>query len=223
MTEGAYFGTLVFSLEEIRPLLEASNLNILYNKNIRNLPYITVILVTVNVILFLLCTFTGDLLYNIGRFGVMDLMHGKYQSLFFSMFLHGDIRHLANNMLILFGLGTMLETEIGHVRFTAFYMISGLCGNLVSAAMDFVTGNYGYSIGASGAVFGLDGVLLALVLFSNKKLPYVTVPRVLFMVAYSIYSGFTYENIDNAAHIGGVLGGFVLTYFYILKNNIRKQ
>lgn len=66
------------------------------------------------------------------------------------------------------------------------------------------------SLGASGAVFGLDGVLLAMVLFSDRQMENVTPVRVMLMIAYSLYSGFVGRNIDNVAHVGGLLTGFLL-------------
>ena len=65
------------------------------------------------------------------------------------------------------------------------------------------------SLGASGAIFGLDGVLLAMVLFSGRRMENVTPARVMLMVLYSLYSGFTGQNIDNAAHVGGLVTGFL--------------
>ena len=65
------------------------------------------------------------------------------------------------------------------------------------------------SLGASGAIFGLDGVLLALVFFGNRNMETVTLKRVLIMIALSLYSGFTGGNIDNAAHVGGLITGFL--------------
>ena len=190
-------------------------------RQLKNLPFVSVVLVIINVIIFLICTFTGNLLYNMGSVSAWDLMHEEFYRLVTSMFLHADAHHLVNNMLILFGIGYMIETELGHVRFGVYYMISGLCGNLLSAWMEIVHGEFISSIGASGAVFGLDGVLLALVLFSGKKISNVTLPRLLFMIGYSLYSGFTAENINNAAHIGGLLAGFVLASLFCAIRRIR--
>lgn len=185
--------------------------NIRYQiRRLNDLPFISAIFVILNVIVFLICTFTGDLLYNMGSVGVLDLARGEYYRLFTSMFLHADAQHLVNNMLLLFGIGYMIEKEIGHIRFGLYYLVAGLCGDLLSAWVEIVTGDYVSSIGASGAVFGLDGVLLALVLFLGKNIVSVTLPRLLFMIGYSLYSGFTAENINNAAHVGGLLAGFVM-------------
>ncbi len=77
------------------------------------------------------------------------------------------------------------------------------------------------SLGASGAVFGLDGVLLAMVLFSGREMENVTPARVLLMIAYSLYSGFTGQNIDNVAHVGGLLTGFLAASAICLFRRLR--
>lgn len=180
-------------------------------KRLDELPYISAILVILNVIVFLICTFTGDLLYNKGSVGAMSFLQGDYYRAFTSMFLHSDIDHLVSNMLILFGLGTMIEKEVGHIRYGIFYFISGLCGDALSILGQLISGDFFTSVGASGAVFGLDGVLLALVMFSGKNISGVTLPRILLMLGCSFYSGFVAADyIDNGAHIGGLAAGFLL-------------
>lgn len=177
----------------------------------KDVPFISAILVAVNVIVFIICTFTGDLLYNMGEMGIQNVIFQKeYGRILWAMFLHGGINHIFNNMVILFFLGAMIEKEIGHIRYAVFYFLSGIGGNVVSLTAKVLTRDMACSIGASGAVFGLDGVLLALVLFSGRRMENVTPVRVLLMIAYSLYSGFTGGNIDNAAHVGGLLTGFLL-------------
>lgn len=175
-------------------------------------PMVSAVFVAVNVLVYILCCFTGDLLYDRGRlelFGV--LVNKEYDRILWAMFLHSGISHLFNNMLILFFLGSMIEKEIGHVRYALLYLASGLGGNLLSLLVKAVNSDISASLGASGAIFGLDGVLLAMVLFSGRKMENVTPARVFLMIVYSLYSGFTGHNIDNAAHIGGLITGFILT------------
>lgn len=126
-----------------------------------------------------------------------------------ALFFHADIGHLFNNMLILFFLGAMLEREIGHIALAVLYFLSGTGGNLLSLWMKVQNMDMAGSLGASGAIFGLDGVLLALVFFGNRNMETVTLKRVLIMIALSLYSGFTGGNIDNAAHVGGLITGFL--------------
>ncbi len=176
------------------------------------LPYITIFLVTANVIIFLICTFTGEVLYNIGEFSPKSILEdGRYFSIVTAMFLHGDIHHLANNMLLLAGLGMMMEKDIGHVKFSLLYFAAGLGGHIVSFSYKlFADEGYVGSIGASGAVFGLVGALLAMVLCQAESMPNVTWQRILIVAAYSLYSGMRAADIDNAAHIGGFLTGFLV-------------
>jgi len=177
----------------------------------KDTPIVSAVLVAINVIVFLICTFTGDMLYNKGRLDIVSvLVQGEYGRLIWSMFLHSGINHIFNNMVILFFLGSMIEKEIGHVRYGLLYFGSGIGGGLLSLVYKVQTYNLSGSIGASGAVFGLDGALLAIILFGNRNL--ATPFRVVLMIAYSLYSGFASANIDNAAHVGGLITGFLITF-----------
>lgn len=179
-------------------------------KSLKFQPIVSTALVAVNAIVFAACHFTGDLLYSVGRLDAYSvLVRGEYGRILWSMFLHSGIDHLFNNMLILFFLGSMIEKEVGHVRYGVLYFLSGIGGNLLSLASRVLRRDPAASLGASGAVFGLDGVLLAMVLFSGRRMENVTPVRVLLMIGYSLYSGFVGHNIDNAAHVGGLLTGFV--------------
>ena len=173
-------------------------------------PIVSTTLVIINVIVYIICTFTGNLLYNMGRSSVLNVLVDKeYGRIVYSLFLHGNISHLFNNMLILFFLGAMIEKEVGHIRYAVFYFLSGIGGNALSLFVKVMSGDFSGSIGASGAIFGLDGVLLAMVLFFNGQMENVTPVRVVLMIVYSLYSGFTGANVDNAAHVGGLLTGFL--------------
>lgn len=175
----------------------------------QELPIVSGILVAVNVIVYLICTFTGDLLYNIGELDATAvLLRGEYGRIIYSMFLHAGIEHLFNNMVILFFLGAMIEKVTGHLQLLLIYLLSGIGGNICSLLYKVIAMDSMASVGASGAIFGLDGVLLAWILFDGDDMPDVTPRRVVLMIVLSLYSGFTAQNIDNAAHVGGLLTGF---------------
>ena len=175
----------------------------------QELPIVSGILVAVNVIVYLICTFTGDLLYNIGELDAAAvLLRGEYGRIIYSMFLHAGIEHLFNNMVILFFLGAMIEKVTGHPQLLLIYLLSGIGGNICSLLYKVIAMDSMASVGASGAIFGLDGVLLAWILFDREDMPDVTPRRVVLMIILSLYSGFTAHNIDNAAHVGGLLTGF---------------
>lgn len=178
-------------------------------KRRQELPIVSGILVAVNVIVYLICTFTGNLLYNIGELDAAAvLLRGEYGRIIYSMFLHAEIDHLFNNMVILFFLGAMIEKVTGHIQLLLIYLLSGIGANICSLLYKVMTMDSMASVGASGAIFGLDGVLLAWILLDRQAMPDVTPRRVLLMIVLSLYSGFTAHNIDNAAHVGGLLTGF---------------
>lgn len=178
-------------------------------ENLRAWPWASIVLVAVNVIVFLICTFTGDLLYNKGAFSVPLLWQGEGYRLFTSMFLHWGVEHLFSNMVVLYYVGTLVERELGHGSYTVLYLLSGLAGHIFSMGYEMLTHSYGSSVGASGAVFGVEGALLFLAMAHRGKPSSMTAGRVAFAVAFSLYCGFTSAGVNNAAHVGGVLMGFV--------------
>ena len=186
-------------------------------ERIAAMPWVNICLVAVNVIVFLICTFTGDLLYNKGAFGVAQIMEDQsYYRIITSMFLHADIQHLFNNMIILYFVGEIVEKKIGHIPYIFVYFLSGLAGNIFSAGYELLTGEYYSSIGASGAVFGVEGALLFLVIINHGRMEYLTAGRLIFAILFSLYSGFTSTGINNAAHIGGLLMGFAAAVVIVI-------
>ena len=179
----------------------------------QNLPIVCGTLVVINVIVYLICTFTGDLLYNIGELdAVAVLRYGEYGRILSSTFLHAGIEHLFNNMVILFFLGAMIEKVTGHLQFLILYLLSGIGANICSLIYKVIAMERIASVGASGAIFGLDGVLLAWILLDRRS--------IILMIALSLYNGFTAQNVDNAAHVGGLLTGFLAGALLCM---IRKQ
>lgn len=174
--------------------------------------YFTVLLVILNIVIFLICTFTGNLLYNKGAFYVWSVITNKeYYRLLSAIFLHYDIEHIFNNMILLFFIERIVEKQIGHIVYFIVYVLSGIGGNIASALWELHTGQYSMSVGASGAVFGLTGALLVLVLFHKGKLEEISWQGVVLMIALSVYNGLAADNINNAAHIGGLIIGIVVT------------
>lgn len=187
-------------------------------------PLVNIALVSIDVILYVICTFTGDLLYNIGTFGVKDLIeNGEWYRLFTSMFLHADIQHLVSNMLILYYIGNVVEKRIGHFPYIIIYFLSGLAGNIFSAGYELFSNNYVSSLGASGAVFGIEGAMLMMAILNKGKITEITAGRLAFAIAFSLYCGFTSSYVNNMAHIGGVLMGFAAVgIFWLFSGASRK-
>lgn len=192
-------------------------------KKLRNVPWASGTLVTLNVIVFLICAFSGNVLYNKGELDAISVLAGKqYGRILWAMFLHANIEHLFNNMVILFFLGAMIEKVTGHISFLILYFLSGIGGNLCSLTVKLLQMDASASVGASGAIFGLDGVLLAWILLDRSSMPDVTPKRVILMIVLSLYSGFTAQNIDNAAHVGGLVTGFLAGLLFCAFNKHRR-
>ena len=119
-------------------------------------------------------------------------------------FLHGSIIHLVVNMYSLFIVGRQIENNFGKVRLLIIYFISALSGGLLSALF-----SKGISIGASGAIFGLLGALLYFGLHFRLYLTDALVSKIIPIIVLNLIIGFTVTGIDNACHIGGLIGGFL--------------
>ena len=187
--------------------------------------WINMALILINVILFVICTFKGELLYNIGAFSVYNILEdNEWYRIFSSMFLHADAGHLLSNMLILYYIGNVVEKHVGHLPYMVLYFLSGIIGSVFSAGYELITGNYMSSVGASGAVFGIEGALLMLALLHKGEFADVTAERIVFTIAFALYCGFTSSYVNNAAHVGGVLTGFITAgIFWLLSPKLKKK
>lgn len=180
--------------------------------------------IVINTLLFIISMFSGELLYREGAFSLQYILIGKeWWRLITSMFLHADMEHLLGNMLMLYLAGELVEKYIGKWKFALLYFFSGLTGSMLYAVYEYLTGSYVDSIGASGAVFGVVGALLVIVIHHKGKYGDITTGRMVFMIFYMGYMGLRASNVNNAAHIGGLLGGILLTAFYILAQDLGNE
>jgi membrane associated rhomboid family serine protease len=118
--------------------------------------------------------------------------------------------HLAFNMMALHSLGSPIESLLGRTRFLIIFFVSLLAGSLTSA---YSLGFYGYSIGASGAVFGLFGAFIAL----GRKVG-TEIKGIIIIVLINFALGFTIGGVDWRAHLGGLAGGFLITKLLLVFN-----
>ena len=176
----------------------------------------TVILIAANAAVFFILSMFGDtedavfMMRHGAMYGYLVTHDHEYYRLFTCLFLHFGIQHLLNNMVILGALGWNLERETGKIRFLLIYFGSGLFGNAVSLIFHGATREHTVSAGASGAVFGLMGALLWVVIANHGRLGRLSGRGMLFMVALSLYFGLSSSGVDNYAHIGGLVCGFLL-------------
>jgi rhomboid protease GluP len=125
--------------------------------------------------------------------------------------LHGGILHLLFNMWALWDTGRLAERFYGNLQLLLIYSVAGLAGSMASL---YFAARTGVSVGASGAIFGVVGCLLAAIFTKSHKLPPALVTSMrssmLMFVGFSLFMGFTAGFIDNAAHLGGLAGGFLM-------------
>ena len=176
-------------------------------RNYKKLPICTIAIAVANVLIFLGLSFMGmtedsAFMMEHGAMYVPYLMNGeRYYTLITSMFLHFGFSHLMNNMVMLLVIGYSLEPEIGKIRFLL---------------IDVSQGSYAVSAGASGAIFGIVGALLYVAIRNHGRVGEISTRGLVLMAGLSLYYGFTAQGVDNAAHIGGLISGFllaVLTYW----------
>ncbi len=176
----------------------------------------TAALIVINIAVFFFLSLFGDtedaaFMFQHGAMYEPTVTQGhEFYRIFTSMFLHFGISHLVNNMVLLGALGWNLELEIGKIRLLIIYLIGGIGGNLLSLYRGIATETYAVSAGASGAIFGLMGALFYVVAANRGRLGRLSGRGMLVMVMLSLYFGLTSSGVDNWAHIGGLISGFVM-------------
>lgn len=171
-------------------------------------PIATAVIFAICVLLLLVTMFSPqgeDILmaFGLSRGGILA---GEYYRFFTCMFLHGGILHLASNGVYLYYFGVRAEMLLGTGRFLVLYLVSGLCGGLLSV----VFSGGGISIGASGAIYGLLGAMLLLTKKHGSRYTGMNYATMLLLAATAVCFGFLEPGVDNMAHIGGLLGGMAV-------------
>jgi len=188
--------------------------------------FITPILIYANIGIYIIMAVIGlgfisfkgqDLLQWGANYGPLT-KGGEWWRLLTSTFLHGGLMHLLANMYGLLFVGIFLEPLLGRAKYLTAYILTGILASVASIWWYDAT----ISVGASGAIFGLYGIFLALLL--TKIFPPDFAKT--FLISTAVFVGFNLlmgltGGIDNAAHIGGLLSGFIVGL--ILYPTIKKQ
>lgn len=196
---------------------------------LRKIPFCCTGIIVVNVLVFLVMElFMSDAQYNqvIAQFGSMWTAvryHKEYYRFVTSIFLHSGMEHLFQNMLILFFVGQILEKVISKSKFLVIYFASGIIADAVSMGYNMVNNRSAVSVGASGAIFGLIGAMLYIVIRNKGRLHDISIRQMVLFVGFSLYGGFASSNVDNAAHVGGFLAGFILAALLIRRNKQKER
>jgi len=194
-------------------------------------PYVTYIIMAVCTILYIVTSlFSNNILeqsapalYNVGALVNFNMMESNYLELFrliSSIFLHGGILHLLCNMYSLYIIGPQIESFFGKTKFVVIYILSGVIGNLLS--MTFLQDNV-VSVGASGAIFGLLGALLYFGYHYRVYLSGVIRSQIVPLILLNLTIGFVSAGINNVAHIGGLIGGVLISMAVGIKYKSSKS
>ena len=192
-------------------------------KNIRA-EYVTIALVVANVITYLVLEWLGDTTngFFMAEHGAMypDFIRINHEwwRIITAGFLHFGAVHLVNNMVILYCMGSRLERVTGHLKYFLIYLVSLIGAGLLSYGMMLRTGDYAVSAGASGAIFGVIGGFLWIVILHRGRFEQITTRGIMMMIVLTIYYGFSSAGIDNWGHIGGLLAGFAATVILYHRN-----
>jgi membrane associated rhomboid family serine protease len=162
--------------------------------------FLSISLIAVYVAQFVL----GDILISNFALFAPSVSTGQWWRLVTAGFLHGSILHLLFNVYILWVLGSQLESILGKTKFVFIYFVSLIGGSIAS----FLFSPFGtYSIGASGAIFGLMGAML--VVGRKKRLD---ISQVAVLVVLNVVIGFVLSGIDWRAHLGGLAAGALIAW-----------
>lgn len=178
--------------------------------------FVNIGLIALNVLYFLYLEVAGsseDSLFMIQQGALIEPLiteQKEYYRLLTAVFMHFGIRHIVYNMLILFILGNNLERAMGHMKYLIFYLICGIGANIVSVMLNVSMDKIVVSAGASGAIFGVIGGLLYAVIINHGRLEDVSARQLIVMIFLSLYLGFTSTEVNNTAHVAGLIIGIVM-------------
>ncbi len=188
-----------------------------FRARLRGIPWVTFAIIAANVIAYVVGIALGAdwmkpdvaTLIKLGADYAPLTMHGEWWRLVTATFLHIGAFHLALNMVALAQIGILVEVFVGSTTFLALYLLCGIFGSLASVAFN----PYTVSAGASGAVFGVYGIFVGFLLRDRGSIPKQTVQKLL--TGAAVFIGLNVVNglrpgIDMAAHIGGLVSGFLL-------------
>ena len=172
---------------------------------------LSISLITAHVFQFLL----GDVLIANFALFAPSVANGKWWLLITAGFLHGSIIHLLFNVYILWVIGSQLESIVGNIKFLIIYFVSLVGGSLAS----YWFSPFGsYSIGASGAIFGLMGAMLVVGRKRNLDISQITT-----LVVINVVIGFVLSGIDWRAHLGGLATGALITWVLLNATSLKEK
>lgn len=185
---------------------------------------LTLILMGINIIVFLLTALLSghiwdidmDVLSDLGAKSNALIEQGQIWRLLTCAFLHSGLIHIACNMYSLYILGPQIQQVYGIYRYFAVYIFSCLTASILS----YIMSPNSLSVGASGGIFGLAGALLAFAIIERNRINKNYIASLIKVIIINLFIGLSIMNIDNFAHIGGLIGG--ISAGYLAYKTMRK-
>ena len=177
---------------------------------------ITYILILINILIYIITCIVSKNIYNIDSYTLVELgakinyliNNGQPWRLITSAFLHGGLSHIIFNMYSLKIIGEEVEYFYGKIKYISIYLISALGGSIFS----YIFNSDSISVGASGAIFGLLGAMITFGIRHKDKIGKNYIINLFKVVLINIFIGVTISNIDNSAHIGGLIFGIISAF-----------
>ena len=188
-------------------MIESEKINDLFSKK---KPVVTTFLISIMVVIFMLMYLFGNgsldtnTLYKFGGL----IKEGSFIRLFTSIFLHIGLLHLVMNMWALWILGEETESFFGHIKMLIIFLYSGIIGNLLSVIL---MNNNTISAGASGSIFGLMGAILYFSLNQRTYMAEALRKQIVPVIVVNLLFGFMLSSVNMYAHIGGLIGGMIIS------------
>lgn len=186
---------------------------------------ITTILLAANVIMFMVLLFNGGsqnpfTLLKFGALANISPFKDEIWRLFASMFLHSGFSHLFFNCFALLVFAPPLERLLGSIKYAFLYIASGFIGNLITQGYYNNLSSPTFSVGASGAIYGVYGAFLYIALFQRNKMDEASRKVLYTILGFGIIFSFGVAGINLIAHFGGLIAGF---FVYGLLIRLFKQ
>ncbi len=185
--------------------------------------WVTMGLLLINVVMYILQSMNifNDHDFSLQLNALVDPT--QWYRLITHMFLHSSLSHLMGNMIMLYAAGSMVEEKMNRAVYMFMYFFSGLCGGILSVWSRMQTGEDYYSLGASGAIYGIMGALIAWMLMNRQWKSIRFYNRILIAILLLFYGSGLNEEIDYMAHLGGFIAGLLFTGVYVIVTWNKKK
>lgn len=181
-------------------------------------PIVTYSIILLNIIVFMLSLLDYNMIINYFANYYINVKNGEIYRLLTACFVHANFLHIFFNMYALYYIGPMVEKYYGKLKYLLIYLGSGIMGSLFSVVL-----SNNVSIGASGAIFGLFGSMLYFGYKYRATLDGFVRSGIIPVLFINLILGFIVPNIDVYGHIGGLIGGLLLSYIVGVYRKCKKK